>query len=481
MYTKNSQYGTKHSDFIFLDLICVNLAFILTHFLRHGFTNPYSGSSGGHIIVLTLIDALVLFAYSTLKNVLKCGLYAELSKTVKHTALLLMVYVLYLFVVHEAGVQSRIDTFVMMAVYCVLSFCARVAWKHYLTKHRMIGTSQRSLLIVTEFDKMDEVAANIRDNNYEQFLVAGIAVVDEDIVGQKVGSFEVVANRDSLLDYVCRQWIDEVFICVSGHDEYADSLVDKLTMAGVVSHLMIVDASAKKRQFVEKLGNYTVLTTSINYASPFQLALKRILDIVGGLAGTLVTGIIAIFVGPIIYSQSPGPIFFSQERVGKNGKRFKMYKFRSMYMDAEERKKELMAQNRVKDGMMFKLDWDPRIIGNKELPDGTKKEGIGAFIRKTSLDEFPQFINVLKGDMSLVGTRPPTVDEWEKYELHHRARLAAKPGITGMWQVSGRSEITDFEEVVKLDTSYIEDWTPGLDIKILLKTVLVVFKKEGSM
>ena len=151
-----------------------------------------------------------------------------------------------------------------------------------------------------------------------------------------------------------------------------------------------------------------------------------------------------------------------------------MYKFRSMYLDAEERKKELMERNRIQNGLMFKLDDDPRIIGGKN--------GIGSFIRRYSLDEFPQFWNVLKGDMSLVGTRPPTVDEWEKYDLHHRTRLAVRPGITGMWQISGRSEIIDFEEVVRLDQTYIEEWSFGLDIKILLKTVLTVAgKKSGAM
>ena len=140
-----------------------------------------------------------------------------------------------------------------------------------------------------------------------------------------------------------------------------------------------------------------------------------------------------------------------------------------------------MKDNRVSSGMMFKLTWDPRIIGNRQLPDGTKKTGIGEFIRRTSLDEFPQFFNVLKGDMSLVGTRPPTVDEWEKYEMSHRARLAMKPGITGLWQISGRSNITDFDEVVKLDTKYIYDWSPGLDLRILLKTFGAVFKKNGAM
>lgn len=219
----------------------------------------------------------------------------------------------------------------------------------------------------------------------------------------------------------------------------------------------------------------------MNFATDRQAFAKRTLDIVGGLVGCILTGIIYIFIGPAIYISSPGPIFFSQVRIGQNGKPFKMYKFRSMYMDAEERKAELMDENKLGDGKMFKMDFDPRVIGNKVLPDGTHKTGIGDFIRRTSLDEFPQFFNVLKGDMSLVGTRPPTVDEWEKYDLHHRARLATKPGITGMWQVSGRSNITDFEDVVKLDRQYIAEWNFALDIKILFKTVLVVFKRDGAM
>ena len=220
---------------------------------------------------------------------------------------------------------------------------------------------------------------------------------------------------------------------------------------------------------MEEIEGYTVISSSINMASQKQVFVKRLMDIAGGVVGMIGTVLITIVIGPMIYIKSPGPIFFSQTRVGKNGRKFKIYKFRSMYMDAEELKKELMAQNNIKDGMMFKMDNDPRII-----------KGIGNFIRDFSLDEFPQFWNVLKGDMSLVGTRPPTVDEWEKYDLHHRARLAIKPGITGMWQISGRSDITDFEEVVRLDTEYIKNWDLGLDIKILLKTLLVVIGKDGA-
>lgn len=138
-----------------------------------------------------------------------------------------------------------------------------------------------------------------------------------------------------------------------------------------------------------------------------------------------------------------------------------------MYVDAEERKKELMEQNQMR-GLMFKMDNDPRIFP------------FGHFLRDTSLDEFPQFWNVLKGDMSLVGTRPPTVEEYEQYELHHRRRVSIKPGLTGLWQVSGRSEITDFEEVVKLDTKYIANWRLASDIKILWKTIGVVLLRKGA-
>ena len=191
------------------------------------------------------------------------------------------------------------------------------------------------------------------------------------------------------------------------------------------------------------------------------------MDIVGSLVGLILTLIITPFVALAIRIESKGPIFFSQERVGKNGRRFKIYKFRSMYADAEERKAALMAENNVK-GLMFKMDDDPRV---------TK---VGKFIRKTSIDELTQFYNVLKGAMSLVGTRPHTVDEFEKYSAYYRRRLSITPGLTGMWQVSGRSNIDDFDDVVKLDIEYIEKWSLSLDIKILLQTIGVVLFHKGA-
>lgn len=339
------------------------------------------------------------------------------------------------------------------------------------------------MLVITFYDCAQHVAQMIRNGVYENYKVMGIIILDRDLAGEEIGGVKVLANQKTMLDYVCRNWVDEVLFDVPNDAQLPEGLVSGLSEMGVVVHLKIDEQSTDDgcKRFAERFGNYAVLTMSINYASDMQLLMKRIMDIVGGLVGCLATAVLFLFLAPAIYIQSPGPIFFTQIRVGKNGKKFKMYKFRSMNVNAEQEKKELETQNRVKDGMMFKLEYDPRIIGCKKRPDGTVKKGLGNIIRDCSLDEFPQFFNVLKGDMSLVGTRPPTVDEWGKYELHHRSRLAAKPGITGMWQVSGRSDITDFEEVVKLDLKYIREWDLGLDIKILFKTIAVVFKKRGSM
>lgn len=431
MYRKSSKGWLKHFDFILIDLISLHLAFVLSYVCRHGIGNPYKNLLYRNMaFMLTFIDFFVVFLFETLKGVLRRGYYQELAATVKHVILVMLLAVLYLFTIQEGTSFSRSVLYFTAVFYIIFAYVTRILWKKHLQK-RMENGGDRSLLIITSSDIAAEVVRSMQEHNYQRFNLIGIVLVDKDMKGQKIEGIPVLANEEDAANYVCREWIDEVFLVISEKYPYPQKLADQLLETGVTVHLNLAkmaDAIGKK-QLVEKLGDYTVLTTSINYATVKQAFMKRSLDIIGGLAGCILTGIIFIFVAPAIYIQSPGPIFFSQIRVGKNGKKFKMYKFRSMYMDAEERKKELMKDNRVEDGMMFKLEFDPRVIGNKILPNGEKKTGIGNFIRKTSLDEFPQFLNVLKGDMSLVGTRPPTLDEWEKYELHHRARLAIKPGI----------------------------------------------------
>lgn len=192
---------------------------------------------------------------------------------------------------------------------------------------------------------------------------------------------------------------------------------------------------------------------------------KRILDIVGALVGLTITGILFVPIAIAIKLDNPGPILFGQVRCSWMGTRFRMWKFRSMVTDAEQRKH--LVENQAS-GALFKNANDPRITR------------VGRFLRKTSLDELPQFWNVLKGEMSLVGTRPPTPDEVERYEIPQWQRLDIKPGMTGEWQVNGRSSVTSFEDVVRLDLKYQENWSLMYDIKLIIKTILVIFNKNAG-
>lgn len=483
MYRKNANGWLKHIDFMILDMICLQLAFMVAYFIKNGNVNLYNNFLYRNMaIIVELADLMVLLIFCTLKGVLKRGHYQELIKTLKHALIVCFLAVLYLFTVQKGVFFSRFILFLTIGIYFILTYIVRELWKSHIKKGVNSG-KRRKLLIVTSSAIADRVIENVEKNNYSRYDIVGVALLDKDLIGNQINNVSVVANNETVGMYACKEWVDEVLIVLPKDIAYPNKLIEQITLAGITVRMNLAKVvnSPGKKQFVEKIGDYTVLTTSINYASLNELFLKRMFDIICGLLGCILTLIICIFIGPAIYISSPGPIFFSQERVGKNGKKFKMYKFRSMYLDAEERKAELMKDNKLGDGKMFKLDFDPRVIGNKVMPDGTHKTGIGDFIRKTSLDEFPQFFNVLKGDMSIVGTRPPLISETNLYEYQHFARLAIKPGITGMWQVSGRSEIIDFDEVVKLDKYYIENWNLGLDIKILLKTVLVVVCKKGAV
>ena len=483
MYARKTQSWLKHLDFMLLDVLCLHVAFILAYITRHGLANPYS--DGDYLTlaaIYTLVDFLVLIGNRSMKNVLKRGFYKEMEETVKHVFYVTLLVSLYMFSIQMGLAYSRITFFLMSGYYILIAYGVRLGWKKFLMKKKQ-ELCRAAVYFVTTKDRAEYTLKRFYDNNITSRKIQGMCILDEDCIGKEIGGVEVTASADTLIKHLCEIWVDEVFVSLPGAYAHPAKLLSDMAEMGIVIHLEMEELEGEgwQHQVIEKFAGATVRTVSMTMATPMQAALKRTLDILGGLAGCLITGLLTIIIGPMIYIKSPGPIFFKQTRVGKNGKKFQMYKFRSMYLDAEERKAELMAQNRMQGGLMFKLEYDPRIIGSEKRPDGTVKKGIGNFIRDYSLDEFPQFFNVLKGDLSLVGTRPPTVDEWEQYELHHHARLAIKPGITGMWQVSGRSNITDFEEVVELDKKYIREWSMGLDFRILLQTVKVVLGKDGSM
>ena len=471
MYKKENNSWLKHIDFVILDILCLQLAFILAYEIRVAKGIPYLNPLYENMaFVLVIFQLLVSFFGESFSGVLRRGFLIEMKCMIEHEICVMLLAVLYLFMSQQGVMYSRGAFSIMCTLYFFIAYAARIGWKKVIRSRKFAEGEKRSILIITTDAEAANVVKALRGDSYGTYHLAGVALLDKNKTGSMIQRVPVVAGADDVTAYIHKNWVDEVFFALPEHVDIPKKIMKDCNRMGVVTHVQLAALNELgKNQVVEEIAGYMVLSSSINIVSSWQLLVKRLMDIAGGLVGCIFTGIIYIFIAPIMKVKSPGPVFFSQVRMGKNGKPFKIYKFRSMYMDAEERKKELMEKNNIKDGLMFKMDDDPRII-----------KGIGHFIRKTSLDEFPQFWNILKGDMSLVGTRPPTMDEWDKYELHHRRRLAIKPGLTGMWQVSGRSEITDFEEVVELDTKYIEQWSIGLDIKILFKTVTVVFTGSGA-
>lgn len=276
----------------------------------------------------------------------------------------------------------------------------------------------------------------------------------------------------SELEKIIRKYnIDQVYIMQKRERDIVviQQYIDLCIQMGVTCRVVVdIYRRRKSYSYNSSVGTYPVITYHTISLNNWELLVKRIFDIIFSLLAIIITSPIMLLTVVAIKLDSPGPALFKQVRVGKNGRHFKIWKFRSMYVDAEEMKHKLLSQNEVKDGMMFKMKNDPRITR------------VGRVIRKLSIDELPQFFNVLSGSMSFVGTRPPTLDEVEKYQTNQWRRISIKPGITGMWQVSGRSNIKDFNEVVRLDVEYIDSWNLLLDLKLLLKTVSVVFAHNDS-
>lgn len=483
MYRRKPQGWLKHIDFLLLDVAALLLSFALACFARHGWeVLEVKQHYTGILFIYLLVVVLLHIVNNTFSGIMRRGFYKEFIHTLRHVAMTEMAVIAYLFMTQQGEVYSRVVIGLAAVFYTLIAYSLRILWRRYLRKNAGL-MDPAALYIITTEALAPAAVKRLSTSAKGEYKLQGLCFLDRNAMGTSVANVPVTADETTVLDYLCDKWVDEVYISLPEGTPTPNDLIDRLTEMGIAVHLEIDPAGSESWQIrqVQYIGGKLVQTISMTSVSTRYVLAKRLLDIVGGLVGCVITALLTLILGPLIYFQSPGPIFFAQTRVGKNGKLFKMYKFRSMYPDAEARKAELMKDNRIADGMMFKLDADPRIIGTRILPDGTVKKGIGNFIRDFSLDEFPQFYNVLKGDLSLVGTRPPTVDEWEKYHYHHRARLSIKPGITGLWQVSGRSDITDFEEVVELDKKYIREWSMGLDLRILLKTVLVVLGRKGSM
>lgn len=459
----------KHLDFIICDFLCMEIAFIMSYYLRHRMFDLFDSSLYRTVLVVLIIaNILSCLLFNSMKDVLKRSKQLEFYATIKQVLFTTIFLVFFLFITKLSVDISRNVIVVFPIIYLILSYVIRLIYKKILLSKLKDKQNRKAIVIAT--NAIAEKIVNSIQKHQNGILVFGIILLDnydkKDLLG-----IPVVATKENAIEYLKNTYVDEIFIS-SGEVDVSD-LISRIDLMGLVMHIELPEIDAfigsANKIYVESIAETSFLTSTLVVISPLQYVVKRLIDIFLGIVGSILTIILTIFIGPIIKMKSSGPIFFVQDRVGRNGKIFKMIKFRSMVVDADELKEKLKTQNENKDSLMFKIEKDPRII-----------PGIGDFIRKTSIDEFPQFFNVLKGDMSVVGTRPPTIDEWEQYDLHHRARLAIKPGITGLWQVSGRSNIKNFEDVVKLDILYIKTFSLWLDFSIIIKTIKVVLNKEGA-
>lgn len=469
MYKQNRKGWSKHFDFFILDILLLEVAFFLSYGIRHDWVFLYNMDYYRRMgVLLVLVSICVGMIREGYHGVIRREYLDELKDTALHVSITEFIIIVITFFMKDIY-YSR-EVFLLFWFFgIVFCFFGRSILKYILHRHMDLNREKRQVLIVTTSNLAEKIIDILMGNEYFEYDVVGIVLTDWDSKMQKINEYPILGDLKGKMQYIHDNVIDEVFVHLEPGEFLDRKYIDFFVQTGLTVHFDLDGlAELASPAYVERFSDRTVITTSMKITSPWQLLMKRIMDIIGGVVGLGFTGLACVFVIPAIKLTDPGPAFFSQMRIGKNGRHFKIYKFRSMYMDAEERKKELLDQNEMK-GFMFKMENDPRIL-----------KGIGNFIRNTSIDELPQFWNVLKGDMSLVGTRPPTVEEYEMYEMRHLKRISIKPGITGMWQTSGRNNITDFEEVVRLDTQYITNWSITLDIKLLIKTIMVVLKKDGS-
>jgi exopolysaccharide biosynthesis polyprenyl glycosylphosphotransferase len=327
------------------------------------------------------------------------------------------------------------------------------------------GSSARRVLIVgTRAQAQPYMAALVRSVESVQVVgyltsMAGSLSID----GVKVP--ETIRSVAALVEHLA---IDEVMVASLEAPFDSKHLAQICTTRGIIFRSLVSMPTVAVGKYVATVlseGRFVLSIETVPRQS-LQLAAKRLLDLFGSLFGLAICTVAYLALARRIRRETKGDVLFKQTRVGKNGRHFTLFKFRTMYVNAEARLPELLKQNEMK-GHIFKLRVDPRVTP------------LGRILRRFHIDELPQFWNVFLGEMSLVGTRPPTCDEVSKYAPHHRRRLSMTPGITGLWQLCGNGMVSDFEEIVKLDCNYIDNWSIFLDLRILFDTIAHLINGEG--
>lgn len=441
----------------FADLVSIGISFILATYIRFGNFKDM-GDREIHFqvcLVFLLFCTIYSFFIDWNRNFLKRSMGKEIHAVIQYNVLMILVAQTIMYFLKWADVFSRLTMIYFALINPLISLLLHFVIKQAMKLHYRSDMTKIKVLVVTQSNLAEEIKERLGRNLDINYQIVQVVLTEE--------------LTEDFLEKATLMTLDEVFIYAPElPQKKIQVMINSFDEMGVNCHYCVeLPGTASDRSEMKNFGSYSVISYTRFQSSYKRLLIKRVMDIVGGLVGMVITLVFFPFVAIAIKLDSRGPVLFSQVRIGRNGRRFKIYKFRSMFMDAEERKKELERQNEMQ-GLMFKMENDPRITR------------VGKFLRKTSIDELPQFYNVVKGDMSLVGTRPPTVDEFEKYNQYYRRRISMTPGLTGLWQVSGRSEIENFDDVVKYDLEYIDSWCLRLDLKILFRTIWVVLAGRGS-
>lgn len=461
-----------------IDLIIVAISFAVAFYLRqNGLTKPthvFFDSSYALIMVLFLVFNNFTFNffdiygtgrdYNYRKRMIKTGLALFISTS-------LVIFCMYL--LH----MSHISRLVII-IYNMIAFSLLMLRQFYVayrfTPEEYHENEKIKTLIIGCKARARDVIVNIVSSEEEIYHIVGCLDVDDTMVGQEVKcGIRVIGTMDNYEEILTNQVIDQVLFALPL--KLLPQVQKRITFAervGINIRIM-PDWQIQRIMFRPETASITfdnmvglpMLTLSSTPKKELDLLVKSLIDYLGSLAGLLVLSPLFVCIAVVIKATSPGPVFFRQERCGLNGRRFYIYKFRTMVANAEELQKQLLDQNEV-DGPVFKMKNDPRVTS------------VGRFLRKTSLDELPQLINVLRGQMSLVGPRPPLPAEVEKYSPMQRRRLSMKPGMTCIWQVAGRNNIP-FEQWMKMDLNYIDNWSLQLDFKILFRTLSAVLQGTG--
>lgn len=366
---------------------------------------------------------------------------------------------------------SRLWIALVGALSCLFLLTEKLALRTLSRYVRLRGYNYRTVLIVGTSPGAVDLAESIREHRYWGFRILGFVAhpdAEDDARHEVPAPYPLLGTIDEIPRIVDERPVDDVLFCVSRRDlDRMEDLFLALHEQGIRTRFALnLFPHVKTETRLEELDGVPMLTFSTTPERPLHLAFKRVMDIALSVLVMLLALPVIASVALLIKLTEGGRVLYRQTRIGLNGRRFTMYKFRTMVEDAEERQNELLHLNEA-DGPAFKIGQDPRVTN------------LGRFLRRFSLDELPQLWNVLRGDMSLVGPRPPIPDEVARYQRWQRRRLSMKPGLTCLWQVSGRSQL-DFQRWMELDLQYIDTWSPWLDVKILARTVPAVLSGRGA-